>query len=486
MAVNSIKCIAFLRVSTTHQTIDSQKEEVYQVIHRHGYSDDEILCIEQKESAIKLSTEDRISVQQLFNAIKQYKTIEFVFVYEISRLTRQSKMMYEIRDFLIEHHVNLHCMKPEFTLLDKDFKMSQTASILFSLFTSLSESEMMIKRERMMRGVEYKKKQGLYVGGKIPFGYTVVDKRLQIDEQQAMIVRRILNDYAHNNKSLRQIARELADEGVFKNRLNAHQTISNIISKRYYCGDFTHQQIIGESTYDAAQRRRDNKTYYKKYNDALCKGLLFDKKSGYRLTANNAGKQYYVRSYNCAKQVNNVSISFKAIHTIVCGLTNEWYDIIISTKRQEMIEYMNDEIARQQRIIATMQDNIIDNQDKIDRVTEMYIDGKYSREKADAKQKQIFNDLLSFKQKIASAENKIIELNEQLNDTKPNIMTMRDKVLYVIDKIIIDRLSRFVCEAVIINRWTGETRTYTYNTRTCDILSMSVTTRPTLYPPKDA
>ena len=142
------KVISFTRVSSAHQNLDSQNKEVHDAIIRHGYKDDEILYIEQKESAIKLSIEERVSVQQLFDYIRKYDTIEYVFIYEISRLSRQSKMLFEIRDFLIEHKVNLKCLKPEMTLLDNDGKLSQTASIMFSIFTSLSESEMMIKKDK--------------------------------------------------------------------------------------------------------------------------------------------------------------------------------------------------------------------------------------------------------------------------------------------------------------------------------------------------
>ena len=115
---------------------------------------------------------------------------------------------------------------------------------------------------------------------------------------------------------------------------------------------------------------------------------------------------------------------------------------------------------------------------------EMYIDGKYSKERADAKQKQIFNDLQYYKRTLDDSRNKVMELTNELNNTSPNVHTMRDKVLYVVDKIIITRLSRFVCELTIINKWTGEQRIFEYNTRTCTILKMRTKTRPTLQPPK--
>lgn len=477
------KCILLIRVSTQHQDLTQQTERVKSEAKKDGYRDDDIIVLEDKESAVKLSEEERNGLNQLKWFIT-HDNINCVYAYEVSRISRQPATLYSIRDFLIKHNVQLVILNPYMKMLKDDGTLSETANIFFGIFSSMAENEGFIRKARMKRGVEKKKAMGLYVGGKIPMGYKVVNKRFVIDDEQAKIVLRIFNEYANDNKSLRQIARELADEGVFKTRLNAHQTICNIITKKYYCGDNQHPQIISEQLYDAAQQRRDNKIYYKKYNDALCKGLLIDKKSGYRLTANNSGKQYYVRNYKFVKQVENVTISFRAVHTLVNGVVDEWYHVIRNVKQEEIMKTIQDEIEKQRRIISTMEDNIIDNQDKIDRIEERYIEGKISKQKADELEHKVFNELMTYKQKIAVAQNTVKQLEEQSKNTSPSIMSLRDKILYVVDKIIIERLSRFVCEITIVNKWTGEMRIYEYDTRRCAILKMQVQTRPTLSPPE--
>lgn len=473
------KAIAFLRVSSMHQTLESQKQEVYKAIHRHEYIDDEVLCIEQKESAIKLAAEDRISLQQLYAAIEKYNTIEFVFVYEISRLTRQAKMMYEIRDFLIAHKVNLYCLKPEFTLLDKDYKMSQTASILFSLFTSLSESEMMLKKERMRRGAEYKKQQGLHAGGPIAIGYaTDKDDRYIIDENGAKWVRRIFNDYAAG-KSVRQMARDLQAEGWRSKTafLTICQSILDILHREYYCGDKAHPQIISRELFDTCQYLAKHKTTYKKQGkEALLKGIIRDMETGYIMSGNmsNKSRQYYCKRYG------NTTISMKAADMLIGGLASEWYNVISKVKSDEIKQSINAEIKRQEAIIKQQQDNITENQDKIDRIEERYIDGKISKERADILEHNAFEKMQFFKKTLQEAKDKIVSLNEQLENGKLEIHSLRDKVRYVVDSLYVRRLSRFICEIVVTNKWTGEIRTYEYNTRTCTILKMSIKTRPTL------
>lgn len=471
------KAIAFVRVSSVAQHLESQKQEVYNVIHRHGYSDDEVLCIEQKESAIKLAAEDRVSLQQLYSAIEKYSTIEYVFVYEISRLTRQSKMMFEIRDFLIEHKVNLYCMKPEFTLLDNDFKLSQTASIMFSIFTSLSESEMMLKRERMRRGAAYKHEQGKYWGGAVAIGYKIENERLVVDEQNAVMVKRIFNEYAAG-KSVRQLARELQAEGWRTNTafLTVCQSILNILHREYYCGDKWHPQIISRELFNNCRNIAHNKTVYKKQNtsEALLKGIIYDMETGYLMSSNMANGQYYCKRYG------NTTISMKAADTLISGLVNEWYNVISSYKIEELRMSIRNDIARYERIVKQQEKNITENQDKIDRVTEMYIDGKFSKERADAKQKQIFENLQQYKRALNEAQDKIVQLNNELEQAHPDIHSLRDKILYVVESICVRRISRFVCEIKVTNKWTGEVRTYEYNTRKMIIHKMSVKLRDTL------
>ena len=485
MANNNIKkCIAFLRVSSAAQHIESQKQEVFNAIRRHGYNDNEVLCIEQTESAIKLAAEDRISLQQLYAAIEKHKTIEFVFVYEISRLTRQSKMMYEIRDFLISHRVNLYCLKPEFTLLDKDYKMSQTASILFSLFTSLSESEMMIKKERMRRGAEYKKKQGLHAGGSVAIGYGV-DKegRYIIDEEGARWVRRIFNDYV-NGWSIRKLARQLQSEGWRTQTafLTVCQSILNILHREYYCGDRAHPAIISRDMFEQAQIIAHNKTRYKtdKPNEALLKGIIYDAESGYIMSSNVVNGQYYSKRYG------HCTINIKAAEMVVSGVAREWYAELYDTRKDEHIARLDEQITRLKNTINTMTNNITANQDKIDRIEERYIEGKINKEKADAMEKRMFSNIQMWRDTLKTSELEIERLNTMKSnvDERMIISDIRTIIHDVVTRVEVRRLTRFVCEMKIYNRYTGEIRIIEVNTRKCEIVNIKILKRPTLPAPE--
>lgn len=477
------KAILLIRVSTQHQDLTQQTEKVKAEAIKDGFTESNIIILEDKESAVKLSEEERNGLNNLKWHI-EHDDISCVYAYEISRISRQPSTLYSIRDYLIKHHVQLIILNPYMKMLKDDGSLSETANIFFGIFSSMAENEGFIRKARMRRGVEKKKAMGLHAGGPLAIGYTTdSNDKIIIDEDGAAIVRRIFNDYA-NGVAIRPLAKQLQAEGWRPNTafLTICQSLLNILHREYYCGDKWHPQIISRELFnkcrDIAKHRTVNHVQHRK--EALLKGLIYDKETGYLLSSNMCNKSM---TYYC-KRYGSTTISMKAADSLVSGVVNEWYSTISQVKIDEIRQAIKNEIGRQKLIVKQQEDNITKNQDKIDRITEMYIDGKYSKERADAKQKQIFSDLQYYKRTLDDARNKVIELTNELNNTSPNVHTMRDKVLYVVDKIIITRLSRFVCELTIINKWTGEQRIFEYNTRTCTILKMRTKTRPTLQPPK--
>lgn len=155
------KCIILSRVSSNQQDLVQQTNELLKEVHKDGYSDNDIIIIEDKESGIKLSEEERHGLNLMKEYINKDESIKTVYVYELSRLSRRQLVLFSIRDFLAERGIQLICLKPYFRLLENDGTMSQTGLFVFSIFATVSESEMMLKKERMMRGRRHNLSQGI-------------------------------------------------------------------------------------------------------------------------------------------------------------------------------------------------------------------------------------------------------------------------------------------------------------------------------------
>ena len=124
-----------------YQDLSQQTNEVLREVYKDGYKEKSIIVIEDVESAIKLSEEERHGLNKMKDYINRDSSIKCVYVYELSRLSRRQLVLFSIRDFLAERKIQLICLKPYFRLLEIDGSMSQTGSLMFSLFSSLSESE---------------------------------------------------------------------------------------------------------------------------------------------------------------------------------------------------------------------------------------------------------------------------------------------------------------------------------------------------------
>ena len=163
------KCIILSRVSTAQQELDSQTQAIKNEALRCGFKEKDFIIIEDIESAIKLSEEERNGLNKMKEEISKHGDITHVFIYELSRLSRRQLVLFSIRDYLIDRGIQLVCCTPYFRLLENG-KLSQTANLMFSIFASMAESEMSLKQERMMEQIRVSVEEAMkYIQEKIEF-----------------------------------------------------------------------------------------------------------------------------------------------------------------------------------------------------------------------------------------------------------------------------------------------------------------------------
>ena len=212
------KAIILSRVSSNHQTLEQQTEAVLKEVRKDGYTDDNIIIIEDKESAIKLSEEERNGLNRMKEYINNDPSINAVYLYEISRLSRCQTILFNIRDYLIQRKIQLIILQPYMRLLDENGEMQQSTSLMFSVFSSFCESEMALKKVRMMRGRRHNISIEKIGSGRPPFGYAInKEKYYIVDPITSKIVERCFLQYSKGDTTIADIAKELKEEGHFPN-----------------------------------------------------------------------------------------------------------------------------------------------------------------------------------------------------------------------------------------------------------------------------
>ena len=433
------KVIVLSRVSTEGQDLTQQTDEVLREVHKDGYTDSNIIIIEDKESAIKLSEEERHGLNMMKDHINNNPNIKCVYIYELSRLSRRQLVLFSIRDFLVERKIQLICLKPYFRLLEVNGEMSQTGSLMFSLYSSLSESEMMLKQERMMRGRRRNKELGKSVGGRPPFGYDVdKNKRYVIDPKNSLIISRIFKDYGYNNKSMRGIAIELKEEGYFSNpSLNAtHQYIQRILNNPIYKGEFPYPQIIAPELFSVVQQnisRYNTNKITRKKEPFLLKGLVCDAKTGYILSINGAIDTYF------SKHHSGVAIRKNNIDPVVWEHSKIMYERYVMNK-DKLLTLIKSQYQTTAKKISVVDQEIKDIGIKLERVEESYILGRISKKKSEQLRTRLLEEKKLKRSRREQFIDQFIKKRKQkqciiLDTINEELLTHDDKVS-IINKVV--------------------------------------------------
>ena len=405
-----MKAIALVRVSTAVQDLQQQTDAVMKEMMKDGYEKDDIIPVDNTESAVKLSEEERQGLNTMKRHIESNSEINAVYVFELSRLSRRPDVLYSIRDYLLEKRIQLVVIKPPMRLLDEKGRLSETASIMFAIFGALAEQEGFIRKERFARGKKKAQLEGKSLGNWLPLGYTTDENRyIIIDEKNANLVRKIFNMCLVDNKSTTVIARELSETGEFpvKATIRAQSSsILNILRNTAYIGKAPYNkkrqkenynqypQIIPTDVFDSVQvllseRKKLPKTEHK--NIYYCKGLLKDKTSGFVLRASPAIASYcYHADRDDPVKHPSVSVPINLFDCFAWHLTIQYNKKNTPADTEKMRAELLKEIEILDKKVSTAKNQQIEFEKQIVRIQERIVLGKMKESLGDSMLEKIY------------------------------------------------------------------------------------------------
>jgi hypothetical protein len=159
-----------------------------------------------------------------------------------------------------------------------------------NILLSFAQFEREVIGERIRDKVAASKARGMWMGGKVPLGYDVRDRKLVVNEEEAARVRRVFELFAETGSGVETV-RRLRDEGVAlkSGRPPNKGDVYKLLHNRTYAGEVAHkgQVYLGEhkaivpgELWDRAHtvlrespRARANRS--RSQTPALLKGLIF-------------------------------------------------------------------------------------------------------------------------------------------------------------------------------------------------------------------
>ena len=172
--------------------------------------------------------------------------VDIILLYKIDRLTRSLADFAKIVEVLDKAGAS-------FVSITQSFNTTTSMGRLtLNMLLSFAQFEREVTGERIRDKVAASKRKGMWMGGPIPFGYDVADRKLVINESEAEQVRLIFDRYLTAN-SIMQMLPELTASGVrskprttrdgrpFGGTPFRHGGIRHILGNRIYLGVVSHK-----------------------------------------------------------------------------------------------------------------------------------------------------------------------------------------------------------------------------------------------------
>ena len=229
----------YTRVSTAMQidgySLEAQKARMKAFAEFNNYQ-----IVGEYEDAGKSgkSIEGRIQFSQMMEDIKSGKDgVSFVLVFKLSRFGRNAADVLSTLQVMQDFGVNLICVE------DGINSSKDAGKLMISVLSAVAEIERENIRVQTMEGRIQKAREGQWNGGFAPYGYRLVDGRLEINEEEALAIRTIFEQYTTTDVGANGVAKYLETHGIRKiqrqngkNPLFDASLVRKILKNPVYCG----------------------------------------------------------------------------------------------------------------------------------------------------------------------------------------------------------------------------------------------------------
>ncbi len=327
-----LRCAIYTRKSTEEgleqdfNSLDAQREacRAYVLSQQHeGWLLDDTPYDDGRYSGGSM---ERPALQQLLAQVKA-KKIDVIVVYKVDRLTRSLADFAKIVDVMDNSGASFVSVTQAFNTT------TSMGRLTLNVLLSFAQFEREVTSERIRDKIAASKKKGLWMGGPVPIGYRVQDRKLLVDKTEAEQVRTLFREYLKVG-SMRRLTLRLEELGI-RTRVRTYKDgrtaggctfgvgmLQRLLKNQVYRGMMVHkgnawsgehEAIIDKETWDAVQIKieasiADKRNGVRAEAPSLLTGLVFDE-HGRRMTPSHACRgprryRYYVTGTEFPKEAD--------------------------------------------------------------------------------------------------------------------------------------------------------------------------------------
>ena len=317
-----LRCAIYTRKSTEEgldqefNSLDAQREACAAFIASQVGLGWKLVADRYDDPGFSGGSMERPALQRLLQDIRD-KKVDVVVVYKIDRLTRSLTDFSRIVEVFDQAGVSFVSVTQQFNTT------TSMGRLTLNVLLSFAQFEREVTAERIRDKIAASKKKGMWMGGVVPLGYRVENRKLIVHPEEAKTVRWLFERYLHL-KSVRALVDEAASHGhsgrtskrrdgiVAVTRPFGRGNLYHLLSNPIYVGsirhhdriyDGEHEAIIDRKMFDDVQQllkaqAPDRRSPSNQADGHLLTGILYDE-TGEKLRAVHANKKgvrfrYYV------------------------------------------------------------------------------------------------------------------------------------------------------------------------------------------------
>ncbi len=367
-----VRCAIYSRKSSEEglaqdfNSLDAQREACEAYIKSQMHEGWILVDKQYNDGGYSGGTMERPAFKELLKDIGNDK-IDIVVVYKVDRLTRSLMDFSKIIDVFDRH-------KTSFVSITQQFNTTTSMGRLtLNILLSFAQFEREVTGERIRDKIAASKKKGMWMGGKVPLGYSKEDKKLVVHNEDAQKVQMLFEKYLEL-KSVPKLMQYLKENKI-KTKTDKYFSkgqLYHLLANKVYIGKITHKDKVYDGEHEAIicdeifekvqkllyENRVDKICGVKCSSNSLLAGLIYDD-LGNKMTpshSNNHGRRYryYIsRALKNSEETGSISkIPAGEVEKFVIETTKEF----LQDKKQIQKIVSEYKISKQNKLIYIAQD----------------------------------------------------------------------------------------------------------------------------------
>jgi site-specific DNA recombinase len=306
-----VRCAIYTRVSTDQgleqdfNSLDAQYDACQAYIRSQAHAGWTLVRAKYDDGGFSGGNTERPALQRLLDDVRADK-VQIIVVYKVDRLTRSLADFAKLVELFDAHNVSFVSVTQQFNTT------TSMGRLTLNVLLSFAQFEREVTSERIRDKIAASKRKGLWVGGKVPLGYAVKDKRIVVVEKDAVLVRSIFQLYVELG-SLNLLMKELRKRGILTKvqRQNSGETVGGIpftrgplsylLRNRFFVGEIVYKgevlpgpqpPILDRALFDAVQAKlaeQHSQVQTRMRSEALLVGKIYDDR-GHRMSPSHSCK----------------------------------------------------------------------------------------------------------------------------------------------------------------------------------------------------